>query len=73
MHLYCNLNSRVVFRKQLENSLAQLNVEHVEVLVGVLHVADELRLTLSYQQNEIVKQRLKNEEMEEELVRYKLL
>jgi hypothetical protein len=41
--------------KNLENSLAQLNVEHVEIL------------------NELVKQRLKNEEMEEELVRYKLL
>ncbi|KDR75877.1 hypothetical protein GALMADRAFT_248616 [Galerina marginata CBS 339.88] len=41
--------------KALENNLAQLNVEHVEVL------------------NELVKQRLKNEEMEEELVRYKLL
>ncbi|KAF8906517.1 rab-GTPase-TBC domain-containing protein [Gymnopilus junonius] len=41
--------------KTLENSLAQLDVEHVEVL------------------NELVKQRLKNEEMEQELVRYKLL
>jgi len=41
--------------KLLENSLAQLNQEHVEVL------------------NELVKQRLKNEETEEELVRYKLL
>ncbi|KIM40114.1 hypothetical protein M413DRAFT_446268 [Hebeloma cylindrosporum] len=41
--------------KVLENSLAQVNEEHVEVL------------------NELVKQRLKNEEMEDELVRYKLL
>ncbi|KAF8798700.1 RabGAP/TBC [Phlegmacium glaucopus] len=41
--------------KSLENNLAQLNGEHVEVL------------------NELVKQRLRNEEMEEELVRYKLL
>ncbi|KAG5638315.1 hypothetical protein H0H81_000733 [Sphagnurus paluster] len=41
--------------KNLENSLAQLNVEHVDLL------------------NELVKSRLKNEEMEEELVRYKLL
>ncbi|KAF8973253.1 rab-GTPase-TBC domain-containing protein [Flammula alnicola] len=41
--------------KTLENSFAQLNEEHVEIL------------------NELVKQRLKNEEMEEELVRYKLL
>ncbi|PPQ63985.1 hypothetical protein CVT24_009414 [Panaeolus cyanescens] len=36
--------------KNLENSLAQLNTEHVEVL------------------NELVKQRLRNEEMEEELL-----
>ncbi|KAG6873437.1 hypothetical protein C0995_015526 [Termitomyces sp. Mi166 len=41
--------------KTLENSLAQLNVEHVDLL------------------NELVKSRLRNEEMEEELVRYKLL
>ncbi|KJA19900.1 hypothetical protein HYPSUDRAFT_43775 [Hypholoma sublateritium FD-334 SS-4] len=41
--------------KTLENSLAQLNEEHVEIL------------------NELVKHRLKTEEMEEELVRYKLL
>ncbi|KAJ3575126.1 hypothetical protein NP233_g1307 [Leucocoprinus birnbaumii] len=41
--------------KNLENSLAQLNTEHVEVL------------------NELVKQRLRNEELEAELVRYKLL
>ncbi|KAF8070464.1 rab-GTPase-TBC domain-containing protein [Lyophyllum atratum] len=41
--------------KNLENSLAQLNTEHVELL------------------NELVKSRLRNEEMEEELVRYKLL
>jgi len=41
--------------KTLENNLAQLNEEHVEIL------------------NELVKHRLKTEEMEEELVRYKLL
>jgi len=41
--------------KTLENNLAQLNAEHVELL------------------NELVKSRLRNEEMEEELVRYKLL
>ncbi|KAG6905031.1 hypothetical protein DXG01_005520 [Tephrocybe rancida] len=41
--------------KSLENSLAQLNTEHVDLL------------------NELVKSRLRNEEMEEELVRYKLL
>ncbi|TRM69972.1 rab-GTPase-TBC domain-containing protein [Schizophyllum amplum] len=41
--------------KDLENNLAQLNTEHVEIL------------------NELVKQRLRNEEMEEQLVRYKLL
>ncbi|KAG6831748.1 hypothetical protein H0H92_007900 [Tricholoma furcatifolium] len=41
--------------KSLENSLAQLNKEHVELL------------------NELVKSRLRNEEMEEQLVRYKLL
>lgn len=41
--------------KNLEASLAQLNIEHVDLL------------------NDLVKQRLHNEEMEEELVRYKLL
>ncbi|KIK67395.1 hypothetical protein GYMLUDRAFT_37508 [Collybiopsis luxurians FD-317 M1] len=41
--------------KSLEANLAQLNVEHVELL------------------NELVKARLRNEEMEGELVRYKLL
>ncbi|EFI28145.1 hypothetical protein CC1G_14172 [Coprinopsis cinerea okayama7 len=41
--------------KSLEETLAQLNAEHVELL------------------NELVKQRLKGEEMEGELVRYKLL
>ncbi|EIW83073.1 RabGAP TBC [Coniophora puteana RWD-64-598 SS2] len=41
--------------KQLDDDLAQLNSEHVEVL------------------NQLVMARLKNEEMEEELVRYKLL
>ncbi|KAG6911149.1 hypothetical protein DXG01_003889 [Tephrocybe rancida] len=47
-----SLSSQV---KSLENSLAQLNTEHVDLL------------------NELVKSRLRNEEMEEELVRYKLL
>ncbi|GLB37426.1 putative rab-GTPase-TBC domain containing protein [Lyophyllum shimeji] len=47
-----NLSAQV---KKLENSLAQLNAEHVDLL------------------NELVKSRLRNEEMEEELVRYKLL
>jgi len=41
--------------KTLEDSLAQLNTEHVEIL------------------NELVKSRLRNEETEGELVRYKLL
>ncbi|KIJ67793.1 hypothetical protein HYDPIDRAFT_173554 [Hydnomerulius pinastri MD-312] len=41
--------------KELDESLAQLNTEHVEVL------------------NQLVMARLRNEEMEEELVRYKLL
>jgi len=41
--------------KGLEDSLAQLNTEHVEIL------------------NELVKSRLRNEETEGELVRYKLL
>ncbi|KAH6913979.1 rab-GTPase-TBC domain-containing protein [Coprinopsis sp. MPI-PUGE-AT-0042] len=41
--------------KALEDDLAQVNTEHVELL------------------NELVKQRLRSEEMEEELVRYKLL
>ncbi|KDQ53505.1 hypothetical protein JAAARDRAFT_80643 [Jaapia argillacea MUCL 33604] len=47
-----NLSMQV---KNLENSLAQLNGEHVEVL------------------NQLVMARLKNEELEGELVRYKLL
>lgn len=41
--------------RNLENSVAQMNIEHVEFL------------------NELVKQRLRNEELEAELVRYKLL
>ncbi|KAJ7579221.1 rab-GTPase-TBC domain-containing protein [Mycena floridula] len=41
--------------KSLENTLAQLSTEHVELL------------------NELVKDRLRSEEMESELVRYKLL
>jgi len=41
--------------KELDASLAQLNIEHVDVL------------------NQLVMARLRNEEMEEELVRYKLL
>ncbi|KAG6857692.1 hypothetical protein H0H87_004108 [Tephrocybe sp. NHM501043] len=47
-----SLSSQV---KSLENSLAQLNAEHVDLL------------------NELVKSRLRNEEMEGELVRYILL
>jgi hypothetical protein len=47
-----NLLSQV---KTLEDSLALLNTEHVEIL------------------NELVKSRLRNEEIESELVRYKLL
>jgi len=59
-------------RKNLENSLAQLNGEHVEVLVRVSSGCPVI-YSNSQLQNELVKQRLKNEEMEEELVRYKLL
>ena len=60
-------------RKSLENSLAQLNGEHVEVLVCVFRHAVLWFTPINQLQNELVKQRLKNEEMEEELVRYKLL
>lgn len=59
-------------RKSLENSLAQLNGEHVEVLVRVSSHCSVIT-PIDQLQNELVKQRLKNEEMEEELVRYKLL
>ncbi|KAJ3553707.1 hypothetical protein NM688_g3469 [Phlebia brevispora] len=47
-----NLSAQV---NNLEESLAQLNTEHVKVL------------------NELVKERLRNDELESELVRYKLL
>lgn len=59
-------------RKTLENSLAQLNEEHVEILVG-FYLESEAYSRLNILKNELVKHRLKTEEMEEELVRYKLL
>lgn len=61
------------YRKGLENSLAQLNGEHVEVLVRASSRYTVIYTLMSQLQNELVKQRLKNEELEQELVRYKLL
>ena len=59
-------------RKSLEESLAQLNTEHVEVLVRHSLLYVYIRL-FTPSQNELVKARLRNEETESELVRYKLL
>jgi hypothetical protein len=60
-------------RKSLESSLAQINTEHVELLVSHSSLlCCQLELMLAVQ-NELVHARLKNEEVESELVRYKLL
>ena len=62
-------------RRTLENSLAQLNAEHVEVLVCGGGCVSKKYVLMSNPalQNQLVKARLQNEEMESELVRYKLL
>jgi hypothetical protein len=60
-------------RKTLEDSLAQLNAEHVQILVGCVSVICIWLKELDLSQNELVKSRLRNEEIESELVRYKLL
>lgn len=62
-------------RKNLEDSLAQLNTEHVEILVCDLFLLRVNLFTMfdMISQNELVKSRLRNEEIESELVRYKLL
>lgn len=56
----------------MEASLQQLNEEHREILVCTSYVIFLHRgLTLS--QNQLVAARMRNEELETELVRYKLL
>lgn len=61
-------------RKALEQTLATVNAEQCELVVSymaiILHV---LLKTMSRTQKELVMQRIRNEEMEGELVRYKLL
>ncbi|KAI0373490.1 RabGAP/TBC [Pilatotrama ljubarskyi] len=59
--------------KTLETNLAQLNTEHCEVLVGI-YTEDSCRwVPHKCLQNELVRARLRHEELESELVRYKLL
>jgi hypothetical protein len=60
-------------RKKLESSLAQLNTEHVELLVSLQSSVKNVIIQLRFCQNELVRARLKNEDTEGELVRYKLL
>lgn len=59
-------------RNSLEDNLAQLNAEHVKILVciGRYHC---MTSGLNDVQNELVMSRLRHEELESELVRYKLL
>ena len=63
-------------RKTLESDLAQLNTEHCHVLVSLLRgwraFCVHVELTV-FSQNELVMARLRHEELESELVRYKLL
>ena len=57
--------------KKLEAEFAQLNTEHVEILVrDIISISALISYLL---QNELVKTRLQNDEVEGELVRYKLL
>lgn len=61
-------------RNALESSLTQLNKEHVDVLVRLRTQTPPDDLTTeSNVQNQLVMARLRNEELEGELVRYKLL
>jgi len=63
-----------IARKTLESSLAQLNQEHVDLLVRSSSAFLRLLcLIIALLQNELVKSRLHSEETEAELVRYKLL
>lgn len=64
--------SDVLSSKELDASLAQLNAEHVDVLVSWCLTSYGFCISLT-EQNQLVMARLRNEEMEEELVRYKLL
>lgn len=56
----------------MEASLQQLNEEHRGVLVGTSEVTFRHRL-LTMSQNQLVVAGARNEELEAELVRYKLL
>ena len=56
----------------MEASLQQLNEEHRGVLVGTSEVTFKHRV-LTMRQNQLVGERVRNEELETELVRYKLL
>lgn len=63
-------------RNRLEDNLAQLNSEHVKILVRVgtsLFLFSVLICDVDIYQNELVMARLRHEELEGELVRYKLL
>ena len=61
-------------RKSLESSLAQLNTEHCEVLVCAACIGRDMSANACVSsQNELVRSRLRHEELESELVRYKLL
>lgn len=56
----------------MEASLQQLNTEHSEILVNTPGVIFRRRV-LTISQNQLVAARMRNEELEAELVRYKLL
>jgi len=56
----------------MEASLQQLNEEHREILVCTGYVTFLYR-GLTPSQNQLVAARMRNEELETELVRYKLL